>query len=89
MQVLAQTELTPISVIYDTKEAATTADTKSLRAAIRRFLRPVVQVVQGDTVIYKTGQFYPEEYQKFYVGLGAVVGLGIVGLLALGRATKR
>lgn len=76
MQVVLQTKLNAPTMIYDSRTPEDQGEAKGIGKAILQWLMPALQIKQGNTELYKTRAFYPDESMQYKVaGVGIVVGL--------------
>jgi hypothetical protein len=78
MQLIVQTRLNPPTVIYDTEAAP-----GPLGTFIKSTLNPVVQVVSGNTVLYSSGEPYPDETLTNWAIVATVLVIGFFGVKRL------
>lgn len=75
MIVQIQTRLNPMMTIYDTD-----APDSQAKGLVQSILNPVVQVKQGDMVLYSYGEPYEDQSGYYLAGIAAFAVLAYIGL---------
>ncbi|MDP1694751.1 MAG: hypothetical protein Q8L34_04390 [Candidatus Woesearchaeota archaeon] len=90
MQVIMQTRLNPPTVVYDSQAPEGDGEATTLAKKVVRWLYPAIKVMQGNTELYKTREFYQDDSGKtFAIAVGVLTGAFIGSGLLIRAFTRR